>query len=158
MYESYICASAPEPIPAQDCQMILPTSQGAPSLAFVSSAPTAPTEKLLFSVIKRTFGELVGRTENQSAAHPSHRPNPCSSAVARKPCRATAIFKQSRATKSTGIVAAAEVPRASTALPALSRRRPSPCASGGLETRRRVAGADPGRIQAERSLVGGFRP
>ena len=49
-------------------------------------------------------------------------------------------------------------PRASTHLPALSRRRPYGSQATGTEARRGVAGADPGRIQAERSLVGGFRP
>jgi hypothetical protein len=43
-------------------------------------------------------------------------------------------------------------------LPALSRRRPHGAQATPLEARRGVAGADPGRIQAERSLVGGFRP
>jgi putative transposase len=43
-------------------------------------------------------------------------------------------------------------------LPALSRRRPHGAQATASEARRGVAGADPGRIQAERSLVGGFRP
>jgi putative transposase len=43
-------------------------------------------------------------------------------------------------------------------LPALSRRRPHGAQAAGSEARRGVAGADPGRIQAERSLVGGFPP
>ena len=43
-------------------------------------------------------------------------------------------------------------------LPALSRRRPDGAQAAASEARRGVASADPGRIQAERSLVGGFRP
>ena len=49
-------------------------------------------------------------------------------------------------------------PRHQPHLPALARRRPDGAQATGSEARRGVAGADPGRIQVERSLVGGFRP
>ena len=45
-------------------------------------------------------------------------------------------------------------PRASTASTGFIAKKASRCAATGSERRRGIAGADPGRIQAERSLVG----